>query len=469
MDYAKKTLNFSDIDSESFRCTEPTIYEILWDGVKYEICVNYKADSKNAVIFGSGAYGLEYRSKFPIFNRISWADDISCTGIWYFDPTLYLGDELKVGWGYGTNDRWYLEDIARLVEIILGKLNISKNNTLFYGSSAGGFMSIILATMFRSKASVINSQFNIRDYSKVQLQNIEKAALKEGETFIEDRISVTEFMKKENFVPIIHILDNVLSDGDIFTQLSALTHGLFDNKLDCTNRISIDLFCDERGHNGIPDKDACIETIESDLNRCIALEINLKTEVVPGKVNINVSSDFAVANMEYRYSLFNGDHSKLFHQSGFINEPAYSVKLTESADYCIDVTAKYRNPGTGVVVNQSASDKFRYEVPVKVNAELKLSQNKLTVTANAMPADKHTTYACYLYSAQTKAIVCKLPYQSKPSFSIRLEDSGEYYAKVFVNTKDARTGETFCTTADSQSVKYFSPSMKVGSKKQQNK
>ena len=284
MEYNKKRLNFSQIESESFRCAEPTIYEIMWDGVKFEFFINYKPMSNKAVIFGSGAKRADRRDSFPLFDRISWADALSCTGIWYFDPTMYINDEILVGWGYGTNDRWYVKDIARIIEIILKKFNIPEKNTLFYGSSAGGFTSIILATMFRSKASVINAQFNLRDYSiPRQISFLEKSVLKEGESLIEERINVAEFMKKMNYVPFVHIVDNIQSTDDVVKQLSALTRDLAERKIDCSNRITIDFYYNEIGHNGMPKLEECLETIKSDLNRKEPVEDIIDNTIKQGK------------------------------------------------------------------------------------------------------------------------------------------------------------------------------------------
>ena len=65
--------------------------------------------------------------------------------------------------GTATNDRWYLEQIAVLLGRILEKLDIPISNTLFYGSSAGGYMSMCLAAMLRSRVTVINPQFIVEN------------------------------------------------------------------------------------------------------------------------------------------------------------------------------------------------------------------------------------------------------------------------------------------------------------------
>ena len=158
--YPTKSLTYEQLEGERFLSPNGMIYDILWNGVHFAFFIRNHPGNSNAVIFGSGALG---RHRKPHFDRISWGTEIAATTVYYFDPTLYLA-EIGVGWGYGTNDRWYLEEIAVLLKKILDKLNIPASNTLFYGPSAGGFMSMGLAAMLRSRATVINPQFTVENF-----------------------------------------------------------------------------------------------------------------------------------------------------------------------------------------------------------------------------------------------------------------------------------------------------------------
>ncbi|MFK4417344.1 hypothetical protein ABH961_005948 [Bacillus sp. RC251] len=78
------------------------------------------------------------------------------TVIYYNDPTLYLG-EISLGWGQGTQDRFYLKDISMILMKILAKLHVDHKNVLFYGSSGGGFMSLILAGFVKGSTALVNN------------------------------------------------------------------------------------------------------------------------------------------------------------------------------------------------------------------------------------------------------------------------------------------------------------------------
>ena len=53
--YPVKKLRYEELAFENFRADTPTVYEVLWDGVKFEFLINYRPDSKRAVVFGNGA------------------------------------------------------------------------------------------------------------------------------------------------------------------------------------------------------------------------------------------------------------------------------------------------------------------------------------------------------------------------------------------------------------------------------
>lgn len=268
--FATKYLSYEQMDEESFFSPNGLIYNILWNGVRYEFYVCNRPDSFRAVIFGSGALSP---AQLPHFNRISWSTLIPETTIFYSDPTLYRFDpsgqseELAIGWGYGTNDRWYLEEIAVLLKKILDRLNISLSNTLFYGSSAGGFMSMGLAAMLRSRATVLNPQFNIECYSPRALTAMKQACLKDGESLLPERTHVTAIFEKECYFPPIHLLENVQSKSDITAQLTPFLAELSKTALPGTDRLALELYSEPGGHAAFPSRERCLRHIAEDLAR----------------------------------------------------------------------------------------------------------------------------------------------------------------------------------------------------------
>lgn len=265
MAYPKKHVTVEQFRQENFQEEGPVLYEILWNEVKYEILLNRNTLSSQAAVFGTGVITKE--KPLPVFSRATWMDEIFCTGIWYFDPTVYLG-ETNIGWGYGTNERWYLEDIAALIQVILDKLNIATSKTLFFGSSGGGFTSIMLASMLGGTAMAINPQLNVESYYLNAVRSFKNAVLKPGEELITHRLDVASFIETTGKMPVIYLVENTSSQHDLLTQLPSFLEKLFRKGINCNGRVNVDFYTAEGGHNGMPSKKECLNLIQKGLDSC---------------------------------------------------------------------------------------------------------------------------------------------------------------------------------------------------------
>ncbi|MBZ9570431.1 hypothetical protein KQY27_02585 [Methanobrevibacter sp. TMH8] len=211
--------------------------EILENNVKYEFLIKLSSFNKNLICFGSGAYkNSGPKATFPpIFNRWSWYEDFEESVLLYNDPTLYLEENVKLGWGVGSKDDYYLETISKIIELFAETNGISNNNILFYGSSGGGFTSIILGTLIKeSKVLVNNAQLVLKNYYH---KNVYKRMIKacfgnlDNNSIYEDyghRLSVLEMFKKENYVPPIVYYVNSESKQDIINQCIPFIEGFLE-------------------------------------------------------------------------------------------------------------------------------------------------------------------------------------------------------------------------------------------------
>lgn len=275
--YSTKKIRYEDLKNESFHVSEPIIYEILWDGVKFEFLINYKENSKQAVVFGTGDVGNSLRSSWPRFDRNTWAKDIKASAIYYFDPTVYLGDT-SLGWGYGTEKRWYIENIAVLILQIFEKWDVTIENTLFYGSSAGGYTAILLATLLHGKATVINPQLIILNFWPNLYKKFVEVVTSENVMLKEERLYVTKVVQREGYFPQIHLIQNMLAKRDIQTQLAPFLNEMAELEIDCKNKLQIDFYTDSAGHGAMPSKEECLTIIEQDLNKPILNNISVDSQ-----------------------------------------------------------------------------------------------------------------------------------------------------------------------------------------------
>lgn len=235
---------------------EPFVLEIIKERVKFEFLIRLKQDSKKAIVLGSGAYDATSDLEPPIFQRHKWMKHFKENLIYYNDPTLYLG-KFNIGWGFGYKDRHYLEEIASIIEILLEKMSIGKDKTLFYGSSAGGFMSLMLAGYIRDTFALVNNPqtivWNYYDRHVNAMFNSAHPRLSR-EKLIEkypERLNIVSFYERINYVPKILYLQNLASERDLTHHLNPFIEGLGKLELeDFIERVKVELYFNkDLGHS----------------------------------------------------------------------------------------------------------------------------------------------------------------------------------------------------------------------------
>jgi hypothetical protein len=152
----------------------------------------------------------------PLFHRSSWfADfpDANCIAL--NDPSLYLNDQLLCGWFQGTSSYFYLEYCVEILKKIAYILNVNPENIYFYGSSAGGFSSLMMASHFHNSTAIAEiAQTDLRNYNIKSAINNLLTHCYGGKSFEEVvdlysyRLSVLEYYKKIQNIPNILCIQN---------------------------------------------------------------------------------------------------------------------------------------------------------------------------------------------------------------------------------------------------------------------
>lgn len=248
--YQKIRLAHDQLDTLQLPLQDPVILTVDWNGVKYEFLIRINPNSSHLVVMGSGAMNFnEKRIDPPYFQRHSWIKDMDDSLIFYNDPTLYLNNKLLVGWGQGTKDRFYLIEIAAILKLIMAKAKIPQKNVIFYGSSAGGFMSLILAGYVRESIALVNSpQTSLTKWIKTPVRQVfecsypdqtEEDIAKE----FQERIDVITFYHLINYVPKIYYLQNSFCEIDMLGHLIPFINGIQKiNPMSLVNQVKVDLY-----------------------------------------------------------------------------------------------------------------------------------------------------------------------------------------------------------------------------------
>lgn len=202
---------FDEIKSQTFPLNKLFGLVVTMDNVDYEFLLNLKSTEK-ILIIGSGARNPNTSiedKKRPLFHRWSWKFMQSV--IFYNDPTIYLSPELLGGWGLGTCENWYLKNISLILDEILDTISVENKNVIFYGSSLGGFNSIMLSILMKDTLSIAEiPQFDItkwgyhwNELKKHCFNDMPEEEIKEKYGY---KIDVIELIKQEQYIPNAHLI-----------------------------------------------------------------------------------------------------------------------------------------------------------------------------------------------------------------------------------------------------------------------
>jgi hypothetical protein len=253
--FEKVVVPYEKIRDINIRMNQPFLLCVERDGVSFDFLIRLKENSEKLFVLASGAYDSNKFSP-PVFQRHSWMDKIEESVIFFNDPTLYLG-KINLGWGFGNEKRHFLEEVSEVLTKIFISCKIPNKNVLFYGSSAGGFMSILLAGFMKeSKALVNNPQTIVNNYFASHVNRLFSVALP-GYTAADIlkqysyRLNLIEFFKKVNYVPEIYYLQNIACEHDMTKHLTPFISALKEiNESFDFQRIHFDLYFDkEKDHN----------------------------------------------------------------------------------------------------------------------------------------------------------------------------------------------------------------------------
>lgn len=232
--------------------------EVMRDSVKYELIINLKNGCDKLLVMCPAAIndGSGHDRTRPIFHRWSWEFDVST--IYFNDPTLYLSENILGGWGLGSMDNWYLKKISNIFNIIIEKLGLYNKNVIFYGSSLGGFMSIMLAIMIKNSVAIAEiPQLDVTNWSKHWPFLREYLFDDQSDDYIKERygykLDVITLMKIENYIPNAYLLFDCSHDYDLqniylpfFNRLNELP---YDER---KNNLKIKITGKNKGHAFLP-------------------------------------------------------------------------------------------------------------------------------------------------------------------------------------------------------------------------
>lgn len=284
------TINFEHLSDLEITFGEKISINVYLDDIYYEFILNLKKSSDKLLIMGLEPEGFSNgdRSK-PYFEKYGWEFEHST--IFYNDPTYFIDESITAGLCIGTENNYYLENIIKILKILINKLDVSAESILFYGSSVGGFTSLLLSTYFKNSISLSDNpilyayNFESNEIELGNFESVKKHCFSDMslELFIEKfnkRLSFIETMKQENYVPSVYLILNYANYSPQFLQffkdLAQLNDSIYSNK------INLIIYWDS--NNSVLNKDETINLIND-------IFLNNSVDKIEKRLNEKFSKD----------------------------------------------------------------------------------------------------------------------------------------------------------------------------------
>lgn len=124
------------------------------DGI-YDYLILAREGAKKTLVFGQSALPRRNGIPMPIYHRWTWFDSFpDCNCIVVNDPTLYQSENILCGWFQGKAENCALDVSARHIRAIIETIKSKESCTYFYGSSAGGFYSLQMASRLKGSTAI---------------------------------------------------------------------------------------------------------------------------------------------------------------------------------------------------------------------------------------------------------------------------------------------------------------------------
>lgn len=256
-------------------------YKYECNKLQYDFLTYLRKDSDKLVVFFNGAIQTD-KIGLPSFQRWSWQKDLPYSSIIFSDPTILdmlQSSKIKgnIGWYQGNINNFALNTIRGIVNEFSNFLQINSSNTLFYGSSAGGFSALYSSYLLKgSRACIVNPQINIFDYHKHHSSKIlEHLNIGLPTSYeVEKRLNIIELYKND----VSKIPSHIYYKQNLLDTHHYNKHYLPFSKMMKENQKEKNLYTifveDDRGHESIPLFEEGLLDIENTFN----IDIKIKGE-----------------------------------------------------------------------------------------------------------------------------------------------------------------------------------------------
>jgi len=257
--YQTSRIVFNELDKLELEHDKLNELEIFHNNRTYFMKINLEKESDKLVIFSNGAIDPK-KNIPPIYMRSSWANEINASTIFLDDPTL-LGTDMRLGWGQGEYGDFALESISQILNKILERFNIEYKNTYFYGSSAGGYMSMYYTLLLPGTKTIVNNpQTNVLSYTPSYVKRMLRHSYKINEINevpeeLMYKLNLVKAIQHYDVIPDeIYYIQNYCCESDMELHLTPFINDLNKSNINMSNILLLNYFHKGLGHNPLPKK-----------------------------------------------------------------------------------------------------------------------------------------------------------------------------------------------------------------------
>lgn len=361
-------IKYEDLDKLEYPKNQLVYLIVEYENFDYEFLLKDLEESDKLTVLGSGAFNKEkgYDRTGPWFNRWSWTFDDST--LYYHDPTLYLSDDIYGPWGLGTPETWYLEKIGIIISRIAEVMGVTNKDILLYGSSAGGFTSLMLSVMIRDSVCLAEvPQFDITSWGSFWRPLKNASFDMDDKEFVEkygNRVSVMKLIQEKDYVPNAYILMDCSAEYDFTRQYLPFFKRLNNFNYDLKgNSMKLIIFGKNMGHSALP-KDVILSIIR--YVRLNEFYIN-NPQVNPNRYQQDPSRLVKVCD-DYRRKInqLNKDNRdktlEISSLEALLDEPGQEMKCASSEDLpSFDIDKKINDKNKLIAYLNNMIDSFKKE------------------------------------------------------------------------------------------------------------
>lgn len=234
-----KEFEIEDLSLEHLKSCNGETLKIYHGDTDFYYKVHLKENNNKLIVFSNGAIDPK-KATPPVFMRSKWYQSFEANCVYIDDRTIH-NNNLRIGWGVGTQESHYLKVYISFIKKIASLLEISNKDIMYFGSSAGGFMSMAMASMHKGTYAVVNNpQTYVNRYLKLYKRALYRTIFpemteKEILKTYSNRLSLINIFARNKNVPKVYYLQNRLCEGDMKNHVAPFLESLDKYNLNSKN------------------------------------------------------------------------------------------------------------------------------------------------------------------------------------------------------------------------------------------